>query len=545
MGKREKIAAAVLLAIGLLSFFISVRNFYHQLTVPAAAFGGTYTEGVLGQPVYINPLLARSEPDISLTKLIFSGLYKYDNNGQLIADLADGLPTVSEDQKQYTINLKREAKWQNDKPVTADDVIFTIQLLKDPAYKSPLRPLWQATSVEKLNDYSVKFTTKDVSGPFLDNLTLGILPKGIWKNVEPQNFLLSKNNLEAVGSGPYAIREIKKMPSGKIQQITFQSNPAFYPKAANIDRLVINFYDTEEDILNAFHSREIGGFGFIPLGSSLYVEKDQNRANVFTVPLPQYQVVFFNLNHKILNDPNVRRALTLATDKQQIITDVFKGNALLPASPLLFAKDQEHVEVKADLEQAAKLLDSDGWKVDQASGARMKSKAPLELTIATNDSQVNSKAAEILADQWRKLGLKINLKVLASKDLMDSVIKPRSFDVLLFPQRFGADPDPFIFWHSSQVKDPGYNLTGFSDPAADKLIIDARATTDKKVREEKYKQFSDIIASKAAVIFLDQTEYIYAVDKNVKNINTKAIYEPSQRFYDISNWYIAEQRNFK
>jgi peptide/nickel transport system substrate-binding protein len=155
MGKNEKIALGLLTAAALLSLFLSLRNIYYIHTVPEPDFGGSYSEGLLGQPTYINPLLATADPDTSLTNLVFSGLYKYDNNGKLIPDLADGMPQISDDQRQYTINIKRNAKWQNGKPLTADDVIFTIGLLQDPNYKSPLWPLWQATTVTKLSDYSV------------------------------------------------------------------------------------------------------------------------------------------------------------------------------------------------------------------------------------------------------------------------------------------------------------------------------------------------------------------------------------------------------
>jgi len=269
MGPKEKATLLVFLGAAVLSLFFSLRSFYYSHTVPAAAFGGSYTEGLLGQPTYINPLLARMEPDISLTNLVFSGLYKYDQNGQLVPDLADGLPQISPDQKQYTINLRRDAKWHNGKALTADDVVFTIQLLKDPAYKSPYRLLWQATNIEKLSDYSLRFSTKDVSAPFINNLTLPILPKAVWNSVDGQNFLLSKFNLQAVGSGPYIIRQIKKTPSGKVEEITLENYAEYYGGRAKIDQLVFKFYDTDEDILNAFHSREIQGFGFVPLGSSL------------------------------------------------------------------------------------------------------------------------------------------------------------------------------------------------------------------------------------------------------------------------------------
>lgn len=548
LGKREKIALVVLFSAAVLSLFFSLTNFYYNNTKAAPDFGGKITEGLLGQPTYINPLLARQEPDISVTKLVFSGLYKYSSEGQLIPDLAEGMPTVSDDQKQYTVNLKKNAKWQNDKALNADDIIFTIDTLKDPAFKSPLRPMWQATSVEKLSDYSVKFTTKDISGPFLDNLTLPILPKSVWSKVDSQNFLLAKFNLEAMGSGPYAIKEIKKLPSGKVEEISLVANQNFYLGKPNIEFITLKFYDSEDDLLNAFHSREISSFGFIPLGSNLYLDKEKQGGQILSIPLPQYQVVFFNLNNKILTDIKVRKALSLATDKEQIVSQIFKNNALLPGSPLLFSTQQAPDQTKPEknLDQAKALLDEAGWKIDTKSNVRTSKKGTaFEISLITNDSLVNSKAAQVLAEQWRELNIKVNLSVLPSKQLTDTVIKPRTFDVLLFPQKFGADPDPFLFWHSSQVKDPGYNLTGFADQSADKLIIEARTTTDKQTREQDYQQFSQLIAEKVPVIFLDQTEFIYALDNKIKNVNLKVLYDPSHRFYDVSNWHVTEKRIWK
>lgn len=545
MGKNEKIAVGALLALAVISLFVSLRNIYYAHTTPAPDFGGSYSEGLLGQPTYINPLLASMEPDLSLTNLVYSGLYKYDPSGRLAPDLADGMPTISQDQKQYTINLKRSVKWQNGKPLTADDVMFTIGLLQDTSFKSPLWPLWQATTISKVSDYSVKFTTKDISGPFINNLTLPILPKSVWGGVDAQNFLLSKYNLEAVGSGPYAVKQIKKSPGGKVEEISLKSNPEYYGGRPKIDQLIFKFYDNEDDILNAFHSREIYGFGFIPLSSDLYLDKNQPQGQILTVPLPQYQIVFFNLKNKILNNENVRLALSQATDKQQIIDRVFGGNAFLPVSPWL-KQGQNTPQPKADINKARSLLDNSGWKIDPKTGIRAnKQGQTLAFTISTNDSLVNSKAAEILAEQWKALNITVNLNILPSKQLTDTLIKPRTFDVLLFPQKFRADPDPFPFWHSSQVKDPGYNLTGFSDPNADKLIIDARTTTDQSVQDQDYRQFNNLIMSKTPVIFLGQTEYIYAVGNSVKNIQMNVLYDPSQRFSGISQWYMMEKRVWK
>ncbi len=547
MGKREKIAVIVLLLLAFANLYLSVKNFYYNHSVAVPANGGEYSEGLVGQPTYINPVLARMEPDLSLTKLVFSGLYKYDGNGQLVPDLAEAQPQISEDLKQYTVTLKKNAKWQNGKPVTADDILFTIQTLQDPNFKSPLRVMWQTTTVEKVDDFTVKFTLKNASGPFIQNLTLPILPKAIWGKVNGQNFLLSETNLKAVGSGPYAIKEITKLTSGKVGQITLEAFGDFYGGAPKISTLTIKFYDSDQDAKNALHSGQIQGFGFVSLGGTVEPDKDRSDSQILKLPLPQYQAVFFNLSNKILSNGNVRQALSQAVDRREIINTVFNGQALLPTSPLLLSQglSSNPLSAQPDITGANQLLDQDGWKIDAVTNLRTKSKQVLELNLITNDSSLNSQAADILAQQWRKLNIKINLTVVPSKQLTDQVIRPRQFDVLLFPEKFNADPDPFPFWHSSQIKDPGFNLTGLADPNLDKLINDARATTDQAARNEKYQQLDGIIASKNAVILLDQAVYIYALEPNIKNIGIKTLFDPSQRFYDINNWYTEQSREWK
>ena len=547
MGKTEKIVFGILAVVAAVSLSVSLKNIYNNHTVPIPARGGVYSEGAVGQPTYINPLLATQEPDLSLTNLVFSGLYKYDANGQLVPDLADGLPVISADEKQYTVNLKHNAKWHNGKPVTADDVVFTIQTLQNPDFKSPLRMSWQSASVKKLSDYTVQFTTKDVSGPFLQKLTLGILPKGVFSGVDGQNFLQSKYNLEAIGSGPYAIKEIKKLPSGKVEQISLEAFTDFYGGQPNINEIDVKFYDNDTDLPNAFHSREILGFGFSPLTGGIALENNLPQSQTLAVPLPQYQVVFFNLNNPILADQNVRQALALATDRKAVINQIFKGRALLPVSPFVFndPTNRQVLPANVDLNQAKSLLDAAGWTVNPKTGLRAKKGTSFSLNLSTSDSPINSATAQLLANQWSQLGIKVNLAILPNQQLNDNTIKPRNFDVLLYPQKLASDPDPFHFWHSSQIKDPGLNLTGFSDPAVDQLIVDAETTTNYQQRVKDYQQISSLILAKTPALFLDQAEYLYTVDSSLKNITIHSLYDSSQRFYGVENWYMDTKRVWK
>jgi peptide/nickel transport system substrate-binding protein len=540
MGKREKILLLALGVVSLLSLVWSLRDLYIRNTVAVPDQGGNYVEGMRGQPLYINPLLAFQDPDLSLTKLIYSGLYKYSPEGELVPDLAESLPEISEDQKQYLIKLKPGIKWHSGRSFTADDVIFTFQIIKDPAYKSPYRGLWQTTAVEKLSDYEVRFTTKDIAAPFLSNLTLPILSKSHWLNTDPEKFHLSELNLAAVGTGPYLVKEITKQQNGRIQSLALEAFSDNYQNT-RIKNLTFKFYDSDEDLASALRSGEIMGFGF--QSGSEKIDAGMTRSNwqFFSSPLPQYQVLFFNLNNPYLADPAVRQALSQSIDRGQIIDEAFKGQNLLPAPALLFAySDSSDTHSTTTALNPAQILDQAGWILE--NGLRTKKTTSLKLNLLTNDSSVNARSAEILAASFRQLGVELEVKVLPTKQLTEENLRTRNFDMLLFSQKYGSDPDPFVFWHSSQIKDPGLNLSGLQDGAVDKLITEARTTTNPEVRKEKYLALEKQLSQLLPAINLTESQYFYYLDKSIKNIHLGKLYDPSYRFYDLPNWYIDEKR---
>jgi peptide/nickel transport system substrate-binding protein len=547
MGRVEKIIIVLLVGVAAVSGSVSLHRWYTIATVIKPAHGGGYSEGVIGQPRLINPVLATSSIDASLVRLVFSGLYKYDGQGNVLPDLAEGLPEIGEDEKRYTVKLRHNVKWHNGIPFTADDVVFTIKTIQDADYNSPFRAEWANTTVEKVDDHTVAFTITGTSGPFISNLTMPILSRNTWQNTEPDTFILSHNNLEAIGTGPYLIKEIKKLPQGTVQSIKLESFPDYHAGQANVDQLTLVFYNQYEDILQGLHGKQINGFGFVPLDKNVHLDRTNKSLQFFELPLPQYQAAFFNLSNKTFADKNVRKALNLATNKQAIVSDVFDNNSRLINGPIL-PEQVAGITTAApvfNIEEAKKLLDTAGWKLNTETGLRSKGSTALELTIATNDFPLNVQTAEQLAEQWRQLNVKINLNILPTKELTDSVIRTRKFDVLLFAHKLGDDPDPFVFWHSSQVKNPGLNLTGFANPTADKLINDARSTTDKFARNEKYHQFQALIIEEAPAIFLNQSMFIYAIDHNLKGVTLKTLYDSSYRFYDMPNWYLDERREFK
>ena len=506
-------------------------------------YGGEHVEGLVGQPRFINPVLApASSVDTDLARLVYGQLLKFDKDLKLVPDLALNLPEVSADKKIFTLRLKPDLVWHDGKPLRADDVIFTIGVIQNQDYESPLRSNWSRVRVEKIDDLTLRFTLREVSASFITNFTVGILPKHIWENTSPLNFRLSDNNLRPIGSGPYALREIKKTSDGTIKSISLRSNENYHEGQPYIDRLNLKFYNDYDALVAAYQAKEINGLGYVPFDKKAFIQPS-SRYNQFKINLPQYQAAFFNLQKSpIVQDKAVRQALWLSTEREQIINEVYLGYAKQAFGPILEGNLGYNPEIKerthADIDEAVGILEKSGWLMDPEANVRMKNKKPLEFTLATNNFVLNIKTAQILQSQWSRVGANVHLVIVSSSDLEQQYIRPRNFDVLLFSENTGADPDPFAFWHSSQSRDPGLNLSGFTNQEVDRLLTAARQTDDVNIRTQNYMQFQNIITNEIPAIFLDSAVYVYNVPKKVKGIELETIIHPSERFTDIRNWYI-------
>ncbi len=532
--------AAVFLISG--GFLVAYLFAHHG---PGPHYGGTLTEGVAGQPQFINPVLAAASPtDSDLSRLVFAQLLKYDQDQNLIPDLAESLPEISTDQKSYTIKLKSNLRWQDGKPLTADDIVFTVQTIQTADTESALRPNWIRVKVQKIDDLTVKFTLNEVSNSFIDNFALGIIPQHIWSDLSGRNFRLSDFNLKAVGSGPFAVSEIKKTADGTIKSITLKPNELYYQGRPYLNELVLKFYPDYDTLINAYQGREFDSMGLVPFDKNAF-SLSQKKNESYDLSLPQYQAVFFNLSRNaILGEKAVRQALWLATDRSQIINDVYSGNVAPAYGPIFpenlgYNPDIEK-SVHFNLDEAGNILNKAGWVLDTATGVRTKNKKSLEFNLVVSGNLVlNVKTAQVIEAQWKKVGANVNLIIVGPKELQDEYIRGRSFDAILTSENTGADPDPFPFWHSSQSHDPGLNLSEFNNAEADKILTNARQTKDPATRVANYQRFQEIINGELPAIFLTRSLYIYNVPKNLDGINFTHIITPSERFADVKNWYFG------
>lgn len=559
--KKEKILLCFFTAVFLISAGALVISFVSKNTTLAPDKSGIYREGLFKQPRFINPLyLANNDTDRDIANLVFSGLIRYNGKGEITGDLAEKWE-ISADKKNYTFYLKENAKWHDGEKVTADDAVFTVKTIQNPEYKSPLRPNWQGVTAEKIGEYAVRFSLKQPYAPFIENASLLILPKHLWEKIPPSNALLTELNLKPVGSGKYKFYDIETSPENTLVSYTLSANGGYYGKVPYISVFKFVFYPSEETLVQAFKNKDIDGFG--SLSPQNFKSLAGEGITVYPLRLSRIFAVFFNRNKKEeLQDAGIKTALDIAISRNELVKDTLQNEAAITDSPIppgSFGYSPQIAEASSTEEKdedavsrAATLLKKSGWEKDAGGSLVKKIKKAgktettgFTLELATSDSPELIKTAEFIKKSWEKLGIKTELKVMNVIELESGVLRPRAFETLLFGEVFGHDPDPFAFWHSSQIKDPGLNIALFANTKSDKLLEEARRETDDKARKKQYEEFQNIVRKNQGAIFLYSPNYFYGMRNFIKGMDTQKIVLSSDRFNEIENWYIKTKRVWK
>jgi len=645
----ERLFFLVLVALAFLSATYLAVDLYIKNTKTAPAYGGDYTEGIVGQPRFINPIYGETnDVDRTLVDLIYSGLMTYNKDGKIVNDLVKSYQ-VSEDGRIHTFQLKDKLYWQDGLPLTVDDVVYTIKTIQNSDYKSPLRANWLGVDIKKISDKSFILSLNSSYNSFLENCTVKIIPQHIWKNVLPENFALSTYNLQPIGSGPYTISNLEQTNTGFIKSLGLAINHKYHNKIPYLSNIYFQFFSNKEDLIKAANQKTIDGFSIASLEDNETLAEKQirqgwnanERFSIYSFSMPRYFAVFYNTQKsKILSDSQITQALSYSLNKQELIqkiSDLFKEKISKVDSPILpdyFGYAQPTVTYDFDLDAANKLLDKSGYK-DSGSGQRAKANNkkpafqfksylssgskgdevvelqgclsrlddsfetmlqgetngkygkgtedavnafqkkylpdvpatgevgsgtrkklnelclippvdsfPLKFTLTTLNQPQMVQVANLLKDYWQKVGVVVEVNIVGLSELKDAM-KNRGYDALLYGEALGSEPDLYPFWHSTQINDPGLNLSEYQNKNVDQLLKDARETIDKEVKAQKYEKLQDVILSDAPATFLYNPDYIYWISEKVKGVDTTKIIDPAKRFVNIQNWYISTKRVFK
>ncbi len=536
--------------ISVFSLAVIILMFVKMMVFPYGFFNfgqpNIYTEALVSKNGIqnINPLFVDyNEVDREVSRLVFSGLMKYDPDKKAIVDDMATL-AINDDKTEYTFTLRDGLQWHDGEPVTAEDVYFTFHdMVLDPAFPNQiLKTNFAGIDVELIDEKSVKFILSQPNIFFVTNLTVGILPKHVLEDVEPHELLQADFNKKPIGTGPYMVDEgLELFPDGRMQ-VTLARNPYYYDEVSEIETMRFLIYQTMDQLIG-----DLNAVNGVPKVVGKYILNFENNERFELIPyeLPQYTAVFMNMESAILGDkPLVRLALRKAVDKNALIE--LLGDKIAVDTPLM-ELNQDDWQYQPNKTEAMGALKDAGYSyaeddVDFAGIRYDEEGNALELNLIarlydedTDQYEETTKLVSFLQDSWEEVGFDIKVEFLPV-DLFKERVASRGYDLLLVGQNLGYNLDTYSYWHSTQADPHGQNFSNYKSFAVDTLIENIRSVFDPELRADYLTELAEKIKTDVPAVFLYRPIYYYATDSKVEGINMDGVVFPSDRFARISKW---------
>lgn len=519
--------------------------------LPEAAPGGVYTEALVGSMGRLNPMLDWNNlADRDINRLIFSGLMKFDSHGLPQPDLAASWG-VTPDGVQYNFSIRKNAVWHDGEPVTTDDVIFTIELIKSSGSLFPqdIKDLWSQIEIKAFDDKTFQFKLPEPFAPFLDYVTFGVLPKHLLEDVPADQLSNADFNLQPIGTGPYKFENLTTS-GGQITGVVLSVNEDYYLQSPFIEQIVFRFYPDSASAFDAYQQGEVQGVSQITsdvLPSALA----EPNFSIYTSRLPQMGLVFLNLNNPsvpFLQSEKVRRALLLGMNRSRIVSNIMQGQAIVADGPILqgsWAYYDEIEQFDYDPDAASALLKDEGYVIPAGGGeVRAKDGQFLTFTLVHPDDAIHTQIAEAIQKDWALIGVRIDLQAVPYSSLLNDFLTPRSFQAVLADINTSRtpDPDPYLFWHQSEATG-GQNYSQWDNRTASEFLETARIEADFATRTRLYRNFQVVFAKEMPSLPLYYPVYSYGVDVQVQGVQVAPVlYDVSDRFALINEWYLVTRR---
>lgn len=514
---------------------------YYQTTRPVP--GGIYNEGIVGTYSNANPIFATGAVDVAVSRLVFAGLLKYNDQNHLVGDLASSY-SVDSTGKHYTVKLKPHLTWQDGQPLTAQDVVFTYQLIQNPDAKSPFLQAWQNIRVSAPSKLTIDFDLPNAFTAFPYSLVSGIVPQHILGKVPASELRGNSFNTTApVGAGPFAWQAFQTSavsdPDNATSLIALQPFDGYAGGRPKLNGFVLHAFGSQSQLIQAFQKRTINAMA----GLDSVPGQLQNAEGVDAISFPSTAAVmtFFKTSEGVLADTQVRRALVQGADTAAIMGQL--GFTTKPVrEPLLMSQlgyDPQYAQAAYDPAAAAGVLDQAGW-VMGADGIRSKGGQRLAFQLYAEDTPDNRRTSRLLAADWRKLGAAVT-PVLQSLTDFQTTLEFHSYDALLYGISIGADPDVYAYWDSSQTDIRSASRLNFSEyksTTADASLEAGRTRLDPALRAIKYKPFLQAWQADAPALGLYQPRYLYITRGTVYGLSDHTLNTAADRYESVAHWEI-------
>lgn len=508
--------------------------------------GGIYREGLIGSMQRLNPLLAwYNNVDQDVCALIYSSLMTHDTRGNPIKDLAVDYG-ISADGLTYNFAINPEAKWQDGQPVTADDVIFTFEMLKNGSgyLPSDLIAFWEKIQINPVDEHTLQFVLEEAFAPFLDYLDIGILPKHIFSNMSFEDMANSKINIQPIGSGPFQMKELVQN-GGSISGVTLINNQQYYGKKAFLDEIQFTYYQDSGLAFQAYQQDLIDGISYVS-NDVLKTVLTEEDLSLYSTRLPVQSMIFFNLDNKdvaFFQDKTVRLGLFTGLNRTRIINSILEGQAMLANGPILFgnwAYYEDALKIEYDANKAIDQLKSAGFILaNEQDQVRSKDGITLNFTLLYPDDDTHKQIAEAIQQDWAQINVLVNLEAVAYDELVNNRLDSRDYEAALVDINMSdsPDPDPYPFWDQTQISS-GQNYSQWNNRVVSQYLETARVETDRAERERLYKNFQVVFTEELPAIPLYNPIYNYPVSSKVSGVSIGPLYKTSDRFLNISEWYM-------
>jgi peptide/nickel transport system substrate-binding protein len=540
-------AGGLILVIGLLAGQSPTTT----VTQDQPIIGGTLTEGLVGEIIRINPILdSYNQVDRDINALVFSGLIRFDARGNPLPDLAESW-AISADASLYTLTLREDATWHDGTIVNADDIIYTYSKLQDADYPGPqdLHELWSQVKIIRLDQRRVQFQLPESFAPFLDYLTIGLLPDHLLRGVSAGELIDHPFNLEPVGTGPFRFAGFL-IEDSRVVGASLTAFDDYFGQRPFLERVDFRLYSSTREALAAYQDGEILALGTVDvdiLGEVL----DDVTLNTHTARLPRIGLVFLNLQHPektFLADKVVRHALLMAINRDWLIQNILRGQGIIPIGPFMpgtWAYAEGLEPYLFDPIEAARLLESLGWALPTGAApgtaeyVRTQDEQRLAIELAYADNPVQARIADGIRVYWEAIGVQVSLVPSGERDLMADYLAPREYEAVLSELNLGRypDPDPYPFWHDSQTE-TGQNYTGFTDRNSSIWLEQARTNPDPGRRAELYRSFQFRFQDQIPALMLYYPTYTYGIDAQMQGVSIGPLLDPSDRYRSVTAWHI-------
>ncbi len=535
------------LVIGVL-LLIEQPGFNPLVLQPAS--GGTYTEALVGEFNRLNPLLDfNNSADRDIDRLIFSSLFTSDDRGMPQVDLAENWG-MTQDGLIYNVVLRSGVKWHDGEPLKSEDVVFTVELIRDGGSVIPedLQKFWQDIEVTALGDLGLQFKLPEPFAPFLDYLDFGILPKHLLDGTSINDLVNSSFNLQPVGTGPYAFRNLI-IEDGKIIGVALSANKEYYIHSPYIQNFIFRYYPDSRSALQAYQEGIVQGVSQLTqdtLPSALAVPS----LLTYSGRLPEISMVLFNLDDPqapFLQDAMIRKALLLALDRQTIINQILDGQGIIADGPIFpgtWAYYDNLTRFTYSPEEARSLIIQAGYVLPAEEGiTRKKDDVEFAFTLIYPDDDQHRRIAEMVQSYWEKLEIRVDLEALPYDQLINDRLESRSYQVALVDLSLSRtpDPDPYPFWDQAQIAG-GQNYSQWNNRLVSEYLENARVSTDMEERIRLYRNFQVVFNKELPALPLYYPVYTFGVDQTIQGVSIGPMFDISDRFSTVIEWFLVTNK---